>query len=276
MYLLFDTGGTKMRVALSRDRRKLEEPIVFPTPRNFKEGIEKLEKIADESGGKEKVEAIGGGLAGTLNRRRTRLISRGNIPEWLDIPLVEELNKAFQGAKVFLENDAALAGLGEAVRGSGKGKEIVVYLTVSTGLGGARIVNGRIDKSAFGFEPAYQIIDVDRSLYPELKIRRFGEFISGNGLQKRFGKPPEEIKDPILQDELAKLLAVGLNNSIVHWSPDMVILGGSVMNIIPIDRVRHYLKETLRPYPEIPEIAPAALGDFSGLYGALEYLKGFL
>jgi glucokinase len=50
-------------------------------------------------------------------------------------------------------------GLGEAVFGAGKGREIVVYMTISTGVGGARIVGGKIDASAMGFEPGHQIID---------------------------------------------------------------------------------------------------------------------
>lgn len=273
MYLLFDIGGTKTRVALSRDGVSFEKPVIVPTSKSSIEGIQKLAEIANNLAGGEKMDALAGAIAGTFNRAHTQLVAGTNIPEWVGMPLADELSGAFGGARVFLENDAALAGLGEAVLGAGKGREIVAYITVSTGVGGARIVKGRIDSSAMGFEPEYQIIDLDGTYAPELKIRRLGRFISGGGIEERFHKPSAEIRDASVQDELAQLLAIGLNNTIVHWSPDIVILGGAVMNIIPVDRVRSYLKETLKPFPESPPVELAALGDLNGLYGALLYLK---
>ncbi|MEK7090785.1 MAG: ROK family protein, partial [Patescibacteria group bacterium] len=166
------------------------------------------------------------------------------------------------------------AGLSEAVRGAGNGKEIVAYITVGTGVGGARIVNGAIDANAMGFEPAYQIIDADGTMIPG--HRRLGRYISGAALEERYGTAPAEIKDPAIQEKLSLWLAIGLNNMIVHWSPDVVVLGGPVMNIIPIKRVRFHLQKTLKSFMQPPPVKGALLGDTGGLYGALVYLKSRL
>ena len=68
----------------------------------------------------------------------------------------------------YLANDSDLDGLGEATVGAGKGFNIVAYITVSTGIGGVRIVGGKIDVSTYGFEPGHQIIDADGSIYSEI------------------------------------------------------------------------------------------------------------
>ena len=64
-----------------------------------------------------------------------------------------------------IANDTAVVGLGEAHRGAGIGYNIVTYITVSTGVGGTRIVDGRIDRRIYGFEPGHQTIDIDNSVW---------------------------------------------------------------------------------------------------------------
>lgn len=86
---------------------------------------------------------------------------------------------------MFLANDADLVGLGEAVYGAGKGYKVVAYFTVSTGVGGARIVNKRIDKGVFSFEPGWQYVygqglnSCNRQMYDFLEF-----FVSGTALAK--------------------------------------------------------------------------------------------
>jgi predicted NBD/HSP70 family sugar kinase len=176
------------------------------------------------------------------------------------------------GAAVYIENDAAVVGLGEANWGAGRGFEIVAYVTVSTGVGGAKIVNGKIDEHAIGFEPGKQIIDVNTG-------KTLEQMISGKSLAERTGKLPKEITDEGVWDTEAWILAVGLNNMIVEWSPNCVVLGGSMITgepAIPIIKTEKYLKEILKIFPEIPTLRKAELGDFGGLYGALAYLKNVI
>ena len=200
-----------------------------------------------------------------------------NLQGWGGKQITHALEDAF-GCTIFVENDTAIVGLGEAVAGSGKGYPICVYMTVSTGVGGVRIVNGQIDTSALGFEPGHQIIDAGRGLQANtvggdgLDLEGI---ISGTAVTKRYGKKPFEITDEAFWDEMARLLAYGLNNTIVHWSPDIVVIGGSMMKKvgIPVERVRAHLKGILHIYPELPLIEHSALGDIGGLHGALHYVK---
>ena len=86
---------------------------------------------------------------------------------------------------------------------------------------------------------------------------------------------PFEIHDDAIWDKLAKFLAYGLNNTIVYWSPDIIVLGGSMMKEvgIPVPAVRKHLSEILKIFPTIPQIEKAELADFGGLYGSLAYAR---
>jgi predicted NBD/HSP70 family sugar kinase len=280
MYIFFDIGGTKTRIAASNDCLSFGEPIKIDTPKDFNAGIEEFKRIATDLSGGERIEYAGGGVAGPLDKDHSKLLNSPNLPGWIEKPLKEELEKAL-GASVVLQNDTAVVGLGEAHHGAGKGDEIVVYITVSTGVGGVRIVNGFIDKGRFGFEPGHQVIDMDGGVCPECNVSKshpdgvghLEGYVSGTATANRFGKKAYEIdqSDPVW-DELAYFLAVGLNNTIVHWSPDIVVLGGSMMvgdPAIPLDKVMEYLKKELKIFPEHPILKKAELKDEGGLYGAM-------
>lgn len=277
MYLLFDIGGTNMRLALSRDGATFEEPKIVPTPKDFSAGMAMLGSLAKELLGDSKPIAAAGGIAGTLSRDRTRFINGPHLQGWNGKPIKEALSSAL-GCPVFVENDTAIVGLGEAVAGSGKGYQICAYVTVSTGVGGVRIVDEKIDVAAIGFEPGHQIIDADGTLCKN-SVCGFGldfeSAVSGTSISERYGKKPYEITDTAFWEEMARILAYGLNNTIVHWSPDVVVIGGSMMKKIgiPVDRVQAHLKGILHIYPELPVIVHSALGDIGGLHGALHFVK---
>lgn len=285
MYLLFDIGGTNMRVAASRNGATFERMEKIGTPsRDFNEGITAFCELARSVAGDEPIDGVVGGIAATLNRDHTQLVHSPNISGWVGKPLKETLEERLN-APVFLENDTAVVGLGEASAGAGKGYDIVVYMTVSTGVGGSRIVHGQIDKRVFSFEPGHQIIDMTGSGCPSCNLANSNEkavghlegYASGTALERRYGKKPADIpQDDPIWDELAGFLAVGLNNTIVHWSPDAVVLGGSMMIKTPgvnIETVKKKLNDTLTVFPEVPEIKKAELEDEGGLYGALALLE---
>lgn len=279
MFILFDIGGTKMRVVAADYEKLLGDPVVVSTPKDFNDGMDTLKRIIDNiaqglTTESRSVTAIVGGIAGPLNSDQTMLVKSPNLGGWVGHDLKNTLRDAYK-VPVVLENDSALVGLGEAHFGAGRGKAIVVYLTVSTGVGGVRIVDGKIDRSAVGFEPGHQIIDPDNSLCPTCDGNDLEAYVSGTSIEKRFGVKPYEIHDDAVWDELAKFLAYGLNNTIVHWSPDIVVLGGSMMKEvgIPVPAVRRYLADILKIFPQAPLIEKAELGDFGGLYGSLAYAR---
>ena len=268
MFLLLDIGGTKTRVAVSHTGDKLDAIKIISTAQNFSEAIINIDKCAKELSSGKKITAAAIGAPGPHNRQKTTITGAPNLIEWHNQPLKKELARAFKTA-VYLENDADLAGLGEAVFGAGQGRNIVAYLTISTGFGGTRIINQQLDQGVFSFEPGHQIIAYNN---PNEQLT-LEDCVSGTSLKKRYGKPAKEITDPAIWDKTAKLLAVGLHNVTVHWSPDCIILGGSLTKSLPFDKLRVHFQQTSVIFPELPVIKRAKLGDKTGLYGALAYLN---
>lgn len=274
MYILFDIGGTKIRVAAKDDTDSFSVPRIEPTPQNFEEGMAIIVQHASALAGGEPIEGVVGGVAGTIDSINGTVLNKRHLPGWEGKPLQKHLSEAL-GAPVVIENDAAMVGLGEAVYGAGRGFSIVAYLTISTGVGGARIVDGAIDENARGFEPGRMIIDPDNTLCPECPGNELEDYVSGTAVEKRFGKKPYEITDPAVWDELAKFLAYGINTTIAYWSPDIVVLGGSMMRDvgIHIEDVEKHLKNIFKITTTFPPIRKAELGDVGGLYGALAHIQ---
>ncbi len=270
MYLLFDIGGTTTRVAFSKDGKGFENEMTFPTPPDFENGIFAMTQAAEKLGAMRNIKFAGGGLPGVFDIDRSMLLRSPNLPDWIGKPVRERLSMAF-GVQTYLENDAALVGLGEAVYGAGKGFPIVEYITVSTGVGGARIVDGKLDERAVGFEPGQTLVNMKSGETTTLE-----QTISGFAIEARFGKKPKEVTDMALWEELAENLAYGLHNTVVLWSPDVIVLGGSMIvgdPAISVERVGAHLKDLLKIFPNPPILKKAELGNVGGLWGALEFIK---
>src|SRR3989338_2692403 len=231
MNIVFDIGGTYMRVGVSSDGTVLDAHEKIATPQRFSDGVDMLVRTIHAILGIHSLSAVAGGIAGVLNSQKTGLIHSPHLRHWIKKPLVETLKKKLGVSQVFLENDAALAGLGEAHCGAGKANKIVMYYTVGTGVGGARIVDGIIDVSAMGFEPGHQVIAATARKQPQT----LETFASGSGMMFRYQTGPAQITDERIWREASRYLAYGLTNSIVHWSPDVVVLGGSLILSRAID-----------------------------------------
>lgn len=265
MFLLLDIGGTHIRVSVSEDGQNLGDVTKIETPIDFDQAMDLIKDAAFELSKNTPFTKVVAGVR-ALDVDKKKLKPQPHFPLWVGKPLHQRLEQIFC-CQVFIENDAALAGLGEALYGGGKGYNIVAYITVSTGVGGVRVVNGKIDPSVMGFEPGNQIINAeDVNGYLE-------SYVSGEALKRLYDQKAEEITEPSIWDKTARLLAIGLNNTIVHWSPDVVILGGSVMKKISLDKIQTYLKQYLRVYTNIPQLKMASLADYAGLYGALAYIQ---
>ncbi|QQR65149.1 ROK family protein [Candidatus Kaiserbacteria bacterium] len=276
MYILFDIGGTKTRVASTNDLETILRVEKFNTPLSYAEGLAAIVAAIETVRGGESVTAMAGGIRGPLNHEKTGIVSEKVLMDWVGRSITGDLNQKYH-APVFLENDTAIVGLGEVHYGAGKGADIVAYHTVSTGVGGARYVHGHIDAVSVGFEPGQQILDIDRTILGSHVSPTLENMVSGTALEKRKGMKPYEIsQEDHVWDELAGILAFGLKNTIVYWSPDVIVLGGSMVigdpRILLPDIIRH-TEEALGGLLLCPKIVDATLKDEGGLYGAMALIK---
>lgn len=273
-FLTFDVGGTNLRMAYSTDGKTFTKHKKVKTPKTPKEAVKILENFAHGL----KISHIGGGLRGVLMEDKAGIEHDDQLQEWTGVSLVDLLIETFgKDVVISLENDAALAGLAEAVQGAGIECELVVYHTISTGVGGVKIEHGQIDYASVGFEPGKQILDIDRTILgPEISPT-LENLVSGTAVSLRMGVPPYEIpQDDVLWEELASYLGQGLRNSILYWSPEIIILGGSMITgdpKIPIDAIRKATVEALGDIVPSPFITVATLGDDAVLYGALHFVQ---
>ena len=272
-HILFDIGGTTTRLAFSNDLEALENIITFPTPVK-PEAF--LKKFMTYRSAYQKISGVVGGMRGILSDDKTRLEHDVILSAWQFFPLVEELHDIAK-APVTLENDSALAGLGEAVCGAGQGTEVVVYHDISTGVGGAKIVGGKLDEESTGIEPGHQVLDIDRTILGDDITPTLENLISGRAVEARVGMAPNDITaDDVIWVELAGYLAQGLRNSILYWSPEMIVLGGSMMTgepCIPLDSVRKETVAVLDGVSSCPFITLGTLGQNAGLYGAMVHAR---
>ncbi|MDD5567401.1 MAG: ROK family protein [Patescibacteria group bacterium] len=273
-YLLFDIGGTNMRLAVARQTKSLSALTIVRRPRNFATGIRLIKKLAGNLAAGRKIDLVVGGMAGVLDKEHTRLLRSPHLQSWVNKPLQRELSRALE-APVCLENDADLIGLGEAVSGAGRGHSIVASIAIGTGIGGTRIVDGRIDHNVFGFEPGHHFLNIGIRKHQHISPHPgdWESLVSGSAMKTRFGRPAEKINQKAIWREMAQYVAYGLVNVSVFWSPNIIVLGGSLMKRLPLSEIRRYYKKYFKMFPTLPRIVRSKLDDRAGLYGALKLIN---
>jgi predicted NBD/HSP70 family sugar kinase len=262
MILVIDVGGTTTRLGISRIGVKLDRHTELRTPQS-RDGMKQIAASAAKLLSDKKAQAIVLGLPATF-MTTGRMYHLNNLPEWDGIDPQKVFEELTDGPVLTL-NDAVMAGLGEAYVGSGATKGVMAYVTVSTGVNGARFVHGHHDPNGH-----YQLGDQLISWDPPVRLE---EVIGGHSIQQRYGRLPSTIDDPALWQREVKALAAALHNLSMHWSPELIVLGGSMMRDIPLSLVERELKQLANPFPKRPELRPAALGQLGGLHGGLAYWR---
>jgi len=268
-YILIDIGGTKTRVAASSDLSKFDEPAIIDTPHEYADAMSAIVAAAKDVAKGEMIAMVAVGLPVLLSHDMKTIAYATNLPAWEGHTFPDDLEKAL-GARIVIENDTALVGLGEAVYGAGAGAGVVMYLTVSTGVNAARIVGQKIDHENHGISTGRQYVSMGEEPQP------WESLISGIAIQKKYGMHPKELgKDWPAWEELARITAFGVHNTMVHWSPERIVFGGSMFNEIGIsvERVRFHLESIRTGYPAIPEVVHSKLESLGGLWGGLARLK---
>jgi glucokinase len=150
-----DLGGTLLRVAVLHGAKQLSRKSILtgkePTPDRLIPRIHStIEQALDEADKKlEEIAGIGIGIAGPLDSHTGIVFASPNLPGWDHIPLRTIFGKRYT-LPVFVENDANVAALGEHMFGAGRGCKDMIYLTVSTGIGGGVIANDQLLEGTSG------------------------------------------------------------------------------------------------------------------------------
>lgn len=257
MHILFDIGGTNIRVARSRDG-EIDAVAKEKTEKEPGAALAQIVRMARAVAETQAITTVTGGMPGIV-RNGTVTWEPPHLSGWKGMEIASTLEKEL-GAHVLFANDTGVVGLGEAMRGAGKGAGSIVYMTVSTGVNAARIQDGGIEM--LGFEIGHQLVNG----------KTLEEQVSGTAVRRKFNIEPKDLESLDEREKLADILATGLYNTLLHWSPERIVLGGSMIvgiNPIPLERVQSTLTALctdLRIDP--PPVVMAELGDNGGLYGA--------
>jgi glucokinase len=142
-----DIGGTKIALALAAHDGRIIKGTRFLT--RVEEGphhildraLTEIERMLEETGAR--LTAVGVGCGGPLDRKTGLILSPPNLPGWDEFPLVS-LVEGRLGVPTLLDNDANAAALGEHRYGAGRGFDDLIYITISTGIGGGIIIGGEL------------------------------------------------------------------------------------------------------------------------------------
>jgi glucokinase len=262
MFIGIDVGGTGIKGIIADKDGEILASGRTPTLKTAKEinqSIDTLSRHIAQNAGIPfaKVKAIGVGIPGSIDSIRGKTIMLPNIPAWRNYPVVKEIEK-LTGKKVFLENDANIAVMGEQWLGRGAKFKNWFMLTLGTGIGGGAIVDGRLLYGRNGVAAEFGHITVDHNgrECPCGSHGCFEQYASAPALvrlaQSLLSKYPssrvaariktEPLSAHLVSDEFAQndplavetintvayYLGVGISSLANVFNPEAVIIGGGL------------------------------------------------
>ncbi|MDB5185810.1 MAG: hypothetical protein JWL85_333 [Candidatus Saccharibacteria bacterium] len=265
MYAAVDIGGTKTLIAVFDATGKLLEQQKFPTPKNYEEFLSEV-SVSVAKLSTDDFQAAGVAIPGKVDRKHGRGLVFGNLP-WENVPIQADMERILK-CPVVVENDANLAGLSEALYVKHEYNK-VLYVTVSTGIGGGYITDGMIN-------PTFEDAEIGQILLEhEGKLQRWEDFASGRAIVAKFGKKAFEIEDPQDWYIISRNIAIGLIDLIATLTPEAIVLGGGVGGNLPKfkNRLVEQLKIYENPMITVPPILEAKHPEEAVIYGCYELAK---
>ncbi len=307
-----DLGGTKILTAVADTQGNMLSRDHSVTP--AKEGQDVVVKSILESVDRAleqahisaaDLAAVGVGAPGLSNPESGILFTSPNLPGWKDVPLRDIVEREL-GKEAFLINDANAAAVGELYFGAGKGARNFVYITVSTGIGGGIIIDGKIYTGSTGTagELGHMVIDDEgpqcncgnrgcwetlasgtalaresRHRIKEGAATSILKYADGN-IEKINAEAIHEAAqagDKLANELIAQTayyLGVGLANLINIFNPEVIIIGGGLSNIgdILLEPASEEAKRrAFKQAYQAVRFARAQLGRNSGVLGAAAF-----
>jgi glucokinase len=304
-----DIGGTKLAVGVVTPDGATHGLVVEPTARGDWRGTVRqlfdLGHRAIERAGLGAVRAVGIGCGGPLDAAAGVLLCPPHLPGWIDVPIGRLAAEEF-GVPSALQNDATAAALAEYRFGAGRGTRTMLYLTVSTGIGGGAVIDGSLMRGAAGNGGEFGHVTVHRGGRLCSCGRRgcVEAYASGTSIAERAreallaagspdGTPGASSSlslvtsvtaadvsaaaaagDPIAHavwTETVDLLGSAVTDLVNVFEPDLVVLGGGVTRAgaMLLDPVRDQVaREAMGPAAGAARVALAGLGDLVGVVGA--------
>ena len=302
--LALDIGGTHMRAAVFLENGNV--PISqrrIRTKGDSESAFTRLIRLIREiTPPKERIDRLGIAVPGLIDPHNGVILTTPNIPEWSGMPLKSMIQDEL-GLPTMMGNDANLAALGEWRYGAGLGHHHLIYLTISTGIGGGVIVDDRllVGSRGLGAELGHVTILPNGPLCSCGQRGHLEALASGTGIatyiaeQLQVGRTSslhgtpdtKEIAraanhgDSLAQEAFERAgtyLGLAIANYLTIFNPTIVILGGgvSLTGDLLINPIRKTLKAALfsKEYLQDLVITKAALGDDAGLFGALALASG--
>jgi len=273
IHIAFDIGGTKIMVAAIDANRKIVAREKVSTPLSLEEGLALLKDLTYLVSKNSKIIAIGASAGGPLEHD-TGIVSSLHFPEWNGVPLKAIMEEEF-GVPFRVDVDTNAAALAE-YQFSDQKVDRLLYVTLSTGLGGGFIVDGEIYRGSNGTHPevGHQSIQYQLPIAGPIKcpcgaIDCLEAIVSGTAIKKIYSKPAETLTEDEW-DQVAYNLGQGIRNMAVIYAPSLVILGGG-MALGGGDRlisgVRKVLVDNMK-IVNMPDVQFSKLGYDTALWGA--------
>lgn len=144
-----DMGGTNLRIAaITTDGQLLEKitlGVKLAMGRDYVIGemCDAIHNLTEKYRSSGKFMGAGIGVPGIIDVKAGVMRMSANLPGWTDYPVRDVIERRL-GARIFLDNDAKMAGFGEKWQGAGRDVDNMAMLTLGTGIGGAIVLNGKI------------------------------------------------------------------------------------------------------------------------------------
>ncbi len=252
IFLAIEIGGTKLQLAVGDARTNLLQRWRFDIdPTGGGAGIRaQIESALPEILAAHDVSAVGVGYGGPVDWRTGKICCSHQVEGWADFPLGDWLRER-TGKPVFIDNDANVAAMGEAMQGAGQGSNPVFYVTLGSGVGGGFVVDGRIFHGAKPGESEIGHVRLDRTgtiveqrcsgWAVDTKIRGatreekdsvLAQLVAGmqRGEARQLGAALRQncvVASRILS-EVAEDLAFGLSHVAHLFHPETIVLGGGL------------------------------------------------